>query len=149
MTTTIDINGKPVKIELTAEQVQQIKNATINVFDLTTLEQVCAVAGEDIKDYKIPDGATKRQRGRILFATMELICDVFKEGKELDYANSNQYKYSLYGRYTPGSGFAFFGTTYDFTYTCVGARLSVDTDEKAQHIGTHFGHIWCAWWEGK
>lgn len=120
-----------------------------DLFEITTLEEVCKRAGENPADYIIPENATKRQRGKILFNTMELICDVFKDGVELDYSNSNQYKYYLWGEYNAGSGFSLHAVTHSRTFTTVGARLSVDTKPKAEHIWKYFSNIWIQYWEGK
>ena len=120
-----------------------------DLFEITTIEEVCKRAGENPDDYVIPANATKRQRGKILFATMELICDVFKDGVILDYSNSKQDKWYLWGEHSAGSGFSLGDVFYDFTLSFVGARLSVDTKPKAEHIWKYFSHIWIEFWLGK
>lgn len=106
-------------------------------------------AGEDPADYQIPDGASKRQRGKILFSMMELICDVFKEGVVLDYSDPNQRKWYPWGEYKSGSGFALNGVNSANTHSSVGTRLCVDMEEKAQHIWKHFNKIYQEYWLDK
>lgn len=154
MKTTIDVNGKPVEIELTKEQVEQINKASRDWRNITTLEQVCEIAGENPKDLIIPaivcgDMKNKRKRGATLHYIKEMICDVFKMGVVLDYSKSNQRKHYPYGVYVAGSGFSLHAVYSDLTLSSVGARLSVDEEEKVRHIWKHFSHIWIEHWEGK
>src|SRR4051812_38966960 len=85
------------------------KDAPIDVMEITTFDEVCKRAGENPDDYNISGHASKRERGKKLYSMLELICDVFKDGVVLDYANGNQRKYYPWGEYTAGSGFSLNG----------------------------------------
>ncbi len=117
--------------------------------DITNFNQVLEAAGEDVSEYEIPKNATKRQRGRILYSKLELICDIFKEGISLDYADENQYKYYPWGKYKAGSGFSLYVVHCAGTGTGVGARLCVDSEAKARHIWEHFNYIYQEFWQEK
>jgi hypothetical protein len=118
--------------------------------DITTFEQVCEAAGENPRNFDIPENVSIRQRGVILFSKLQLICEVFKQGVVLDYADSNQYKYYPWGRYNPASGGFSLNVVYDdVTSSVVGARLSVDSEEKSEHIWEHFNAIISEYWQEK
>lgn len=143
-------------LENETAELRKIISAPIDVFTLTKIEQICAEAGEDMKDYTVDPDASKRQRGKILYATMEMICDVFKgnpqglsEKEILDYGNSKQSKHYLVGQHSAGSGFSLGDVGSGYGYASVGARLSVHTEAHALHIWKHFSHIWIAYWLGK
>lgn len=129
-----DPQGKQLLEELLGKEVFSLSIMK----RIKTFEDVCAEAGEDPKRFMIPTNATPRQRGEIAAAKVMLICEVFREGVQLDYADSNQYKYYPYFKYVPGSGFSFLGFGYAYAYSGVGARLSVDSRAKAEYIGNTF-----------
>lgn len=115
----------------------------------TTLEHVCREAGEDVNDYVIPANATRRQRGTILYNTLQLICEVFNMGTEISYDDANQAKWYPWGKFVPGSGFSLRDVDCARTLSNVGARLQVDSREKVEHIWKHFSHIYNDFWQGK
>lgn len=155
MEETITIKKSELTKIIRDEVARAVKNGTngkaasIKWEDITTFEQVCQAAGEDPKDYEIPDGASKREKGRLLFAALELICDVFKQGVILDYEDGDQYKYYPWGEYKKGSGFALCDVDCTDSDTYVGARLCVDTKAKSEHIWKHFNHIYQRYWLDK
>lgn len=115
-----------------------------------TFEDVCAEAGKNPKDYIIPnreqfkgtDEEYDEAVGVVAFSKLQLICKVFREGVVLDWNNTSQRKYFPWMLHTAGSGFSFFGYGCGRTSSSVGARLSVDTAEKARHIGLHFADVY-------
>jgi hypothetical protein len=93
----------------------------------------CEVTGDNPNDKKFHTGA----EDDIAYQKLKVVTSALREGVVLDYGNDNQkkwYPYFIYG----ASGFRFYDTDYDITYTRAGggSRLCVDTEEKAKHLGT-------------
>ena len=89
--------------------------------------------------FPIPVGSF--QEAANAFFKLDVIATVLLEGVELDWTNEDQYKYyAWFNNYKPGSGFSFYDTSYDWTSTNAGggARLCVDTAEKAEYFGCQF-----------
>jgi hypothetical protein len=110
-----------------------------NIIDrVKSFEDACAITGEDPNDVKFTSGKPHR----IALEKLEVIAHALRNGVVLSYANSNQKKWYPYFVWdqSGGGGFRFYGTGYVFTYsfTHVGSRLCVDTEEKAKYLGTHF-----------
>lgn len=115
----------------------------LDVFSLTTFEQVCEVEGVDPAKYELPADADDEEVAVNAYRKLLLIYKVFRKEWIPNYNNSNQYKFYPYFRWDSSAGrFVYAGYVYDLTGTDVGARLSVDSAEKAKHIGTHFVDIY-------
>src|SRR4051812_10149558 len=108
MKTTITINGKPVEIELTKDQVKAIKKATEKITDrLKTWDDACEIKGIDpIKSLPYPKPKDEFEEALNAIAQMFIITDLLCEGWVADWSNTNQYKYMPYFKYN-GSGFGF------------------------------------------
>lgn len=117
-----------------------------NIMDrVKSYEDACEVVGADPDDmpYKTPKNA--REEACNAFHMLDIISEALLEGKVLDWTNSNQPKYyPWFNNYQPGSGFRFLVTDYDWANTGAGggARLCLDTDEKAKYFGIQFIDIW-------
>ena len=123
MQTTIDINGQPVQITLTKDQVEQVMKASKD--DAQTMyEAASAQLGRKI--YTLEDFAFLPEEDRQAFYSLYRITTAIKaqkKGVKLDYANGNQKKhYPWFLR--AGSGFSLLAVDYAGTLTAVGARLS-------------------------
>jgi len=99
---------------------------------------ICAEAGVDPADFVIPVGASQRQIGSIAFNRIQLIFEVANEGWEADWDNSNQPKYYIIWKYTPGSGFSSYGCADTYSASYVGSRLSTFSAERAKWIAETF-----------
>lgn len=89
--------------------------------------------------FPIPVGSF--QNAANAFFKLDVIATVLLEGVVLDWTNSNQYKYyPWFNKYKPGSGFSFDDSLcgWTFTRTLGGARLCLDTAEKAEYFGRQF-----------
>lgn len=117
-----------------------------NIMDrIKSFEDACEVVGADPEDlpYKNPKNA--REEAVNAFHMLDIISEALLEGKVLDWTDSDQPKYyPWFNNYKPGSGFRFNATTYVWTYALAsgGARLCLDTEEKAKYFGTQFLDIW-------
>lgn len=75
------------------------------------------------------------------FFKLDVIATVLLEGVVLDWTNSDQRKYyAWFNNYKPGSCFSFGGSGCGWTAANSrgGARLCVDTAEKAEYFGRQF-----------
>lgn len=92
-----------------------------------------------------PEPKNNRERAINAFFKLDIIAELLREGVTLDWTNSNQKKwFAWFNEYTPGAGFRFYAAAYDWAYTDArgGARLCVDTQEKANFFGRQFIDIW-------
>lgn len=144
---TININGKDVKFTLTEEQETLIKKHSAKPIDrIKTFEDAYEDLGLDSED-ELPFGipANARQEAANAFTMLDIISESLLEGAKLDWADESQKKwYPYFYDYKPGSGFRFGGASYVWSYASTdgGARLCVDTQEKATYFGTQFLDIW-------
>lgn len=144
METTIKINGKDVKIELTPEQVKAIKRASINPMEFDTYKAVCEAIGIDpLTSLPFPDPETKKEvfvNGAFKMAT---IYEAFNGEWEPDFTNKTQAKRFPWHEFNPSLGrFVYAGTDCAYTFTLLGARLCTDTEEKDKYIAKTFNKEW-------
>lgn len=144
---TININGKDVKFTLTEEQESIIKKHSGNIIDrIKTFADACEDLGLDPDEQlPYPNPENDRQDAANAFTMLDIITESLLEGAKLDWTNSGQRKwYPYFNDYKPGSGFRFGDSHYAWTNTHAtgGARLCVDTQEKANYLGTQFIDIW-------
>lgn len=102
----------------------------------TTMADVFREAGEDPVNYEIPKDATPRQISRIRHARVDLLCEVFREGKEL--MLGNKWWYLWYYRPKSGSGWSLGSSVWGNSTARVGSRLCVPDKETALHLDEHF-----------
>lgn len=143
MKTTININGKDVEIELTKDQVETIKQASLKITDrLKTWEDACQIKGIDpVKSLPYPKEKDSFESALNGIFQMFIITELLCEGWEADYANTSQYKWYPYFRYndkTSGFGFGASGYGHDYSHSGSGARLVFPTEQLAKYAGTQF-----------
>lgn len=114
-----------------------------NIMDrIKTWEDAAAEYGIDpVTSLPYQSPVNNRQVAANAFFVLDVIAEVLREGVILDWTNDQQQKwYCWFNKYNSGSGFSFGGTAYDwsFTNTNGGARLCVDTQDKAKYMGTQF-----------
>ncbi len=125
MKITINVNGKPTEIELTADQVAKVKKATTKITDrIKTFEDACAEIGAD-EDTNHP------------MDKMIIIIKALNEGWVPNWNDSNERKYFPYFKWT-GSGFSF-GSYYGWvSYAYVPSRLCLKNSELAIYAAKQF-----------
>lgn len=141
MKTTIEINGSPVEITLTKEQVEVIKKASIKITDrIKTYEDACEYVGISplaLDDYDfLPEIDAKHAYAD---HKLTVIVRALNEGWQPDYSNGNEPKYYPWMKWV-GSGVGFSYLNFDCAYSAstVGARLSFKTRELAEYAAKQF-----------
>lgn len=94
MKTTLEINGKSVEIELTAEQVAQIKKQSVHYTDIKTFEDACDFVGIDSEEFEESYGLLPTH----VYAYMQLtiISRALNGGTNMNYDDTDEYKYYPY-----------------------------------------------------
>lgn len=144
MKTTIEINGKPVEITLTDQQVAEIKKATIDIKDrVKTYENACNELGIEAIDFdefsQLPDAL-----GLYAFHRLTTISAALNEGWKPDWSDHSQYKYYAWFKHSSvvGSGFSFGVCGYGTSASNVGSRLCFKSSELAEYAGKQFIDIY-------
>ncbi len=116
----------------------------LSVIDrIKTWEDACLEKGMDPVE-SLPFSnpfKTSRQEAVNAFFKLDVIAEVLREEVILDWTNYNQKKwYAWFNDYEPGAGFSFHVTDFGWAYssTIGGARLCLDTSEKAEYFGKQF-----------
>lgn len=108
---------------------------------IRSFDDVCTEMGKNPDDYKItstdPDEIAANALRQIL-----LITRCFNQGKEADWANSSQYKYFVYYKFSPGSGWSYCGYGDWGASTIAGARLAFLNSDHAAYCGKQFSEIY-------
>lgn len=141
MKTTININGEDVEIVLTPEQIETIKQHSIPIMErIISLPAALAYNGKTQEQF---DWETERDTDQQK-ATKELeeIALALREGKELEMGDKWYYPWMRKPVAGSGSRFSCSGYVYGHVCSNVGARLSVDTSEKAIYMGKQFPEIY-------
>lgn len=130
MKVTVQVNGKPVEIELTADQVQKVKKHTDKITDrVKTFEDACEVLG-----YAVP-------KSMHVVDKLKVIAEALNEGWKPDWNDSNQYKYVPYFKW---NGTKFVSDDYYSWYSSasVGSRLCFSNSALAIYIATQFEDLY-------
>lgn len=126
MKITIEVNGKPVEIELTADQVSVVKKQTGKITDrVKTFKDACEVLG-----YIMPKNIHAVDK-------LKIVTKALNEGWTPDWNNSSQYKYVPYFRWN-GTAFVYHGYHGWFASACVGSRLCFKNAELAKYAAEQF-----------
>lgn len=102
----------------------------------TTMADVFREAGKNPADYVIPKDATPHQISCIRHARVDILCEVFREGKELGLGD--QWWYLWYNRPNSASGWSLCGSDCGHGFACVGSRLCVCDKATTLHLDKHF-----------
>lgn len=136
MKITVNINGKPTEIELTADQVAKVakaKNQTV-IERIKTFEDACLELGIDQSDVLVTNSAY----GVNAFIKLQIIAKALNEGWKANWNNSSEYKYYPWFKSDGKNGFSCCGYGYDYAVSCVGSRLCYHTKELAEYAGKQF-----------
>ncbi|GAB1462206.1 hypothetical protein [Pedobacter sp.] len=141
MKTKININGKEVEIELTAEQIKAIKKATTDYKDIKSFEDACAFENVDIAAFNslvkdLPDDIAAYMKLRI-------IVKAINGGKSMDFKNTNENKYyPWFNAAGSVSGFSYYYYYYVDGCSSVSSRLCFIDSKRAEYAGKQFLSIY-------
>lgn len=128
MKITVQINDKPVEIELTDAQVTFVKKQTQKITDRIKTEE----------DIWREAGVTKSFWEKLhVFDQLALLVSILNEGWKPDWNNISEYKYEPYFKWN-GSAFVFYSYGDWCLTTCVGSRLCFKDSNLAVYAGKQF-----------
>lgn len=145
MQTTIEVNGKPVQITLTKDQVAQVVREASKDDVQIMYEEATVKLGRKL--YTLEDFAFLPEEERQAFYSLYRLTTVIKAkkgGVKLDYTNGDQRKHYPWLQHT-GSGFSLHGVRYGFTAAYVGARLSSESEKDAREVATVMQQDYSNW----
>lgn len=141
MKITIQVNGKPVEIELTEDQVATVKKHTDKITDrIKTFQDVLDYIGTK-REKEFDKSCDNCSDHNIADKQVELICEVLNEGWIAKPYDTDQYKYYPYFQ-VKGSAFMFFDYYSWCQNTYVGSRLCFKNAELATYAGNQFIDIY-------
>ena len=130
MKITVEVNGKPVEIELTSDQVAKVKKHTDKITDrVKTFSDAC-----NVLEYAIP-------KSMHCVDKLKVIVEALNEGWKPDWQNSSQYKYVPYFTHN-GTAFVFYGYYSWRSHTFVGSRLCFKSAELAEYCAVQFQDLY-------
>lgn len=117
--------------------------------EMETWEDICDAAGiHPILDLPYPKPISDKQEGQNAFFQATTIREVFNEGREVNWADSSEYKYAPWLKVNPdktkptGFGLSYYDFDITYTYTFVGSRLSYNTSAKAKRAFEKFPQVY-------
>lgn len=138
MKITVNINDKPVEIELTDDQVAKVKRQNTKATDrIKTLEDACEELDIDPDDITDSDGY-----GISAFIKLQIICKALNEEWTPDWNNQSQHKYYPYFKADGKGGFSDVGYDDWDSVTNVGSRLCFKSSELAMYAGKQFKSLY-------
>jgi len=136
MKTTINYNGKDVVIDLTAEQVAQVKKLSSHYTDIKTLQDALDYIGESLEDFnhrtQFDDDCQKAVK------ELEVIVLAIRQGNELDHNRGGRWYYPWFNAKRSSAGFSYGDAHFGYAGSTVGSRLCVESSEKAEYLGKQF-----------
>lgn len=146
MKTKININGKDVEITLTAQQVDEIKKASMKITDrVKTFSDACEVVGvsENQKIILNLNTTDKETKAAQAYTKLQIIAKALNEGWFPDWNNSNEVKYWPWLEWKKsGAGFSFNVCDFVYSHSSVGSRLCFKTRALAEYAGQQFTDIY-------
>lgn len=142
MKTTININGNPVEITLTAEQLAEIEanRKTISFRDIKSFQDALDFRGETLEQFnhrtQFDDDVQRAGK------ELEVIAFAIRLGKPLGTSQGDRWYSPWFNAKRSSVSFSFHAFTYDTTLSYVGSRLCVNTSEEAKYFGEQFLDIW-------
>lgn len=140
MKITVEVNGKPVEIELTKDQVAFVKKSAQKITDrIKTFQDVLDYIGKQ-RAQEFEDSCENCSDHNIADKQVELLSEVLNEGEVLN-AFDGKNKYYPYFQVS-GSAFVF-NFCHDWVEsTVVGSRLCFKNAELATYAGKQFIDIY-------
>jgi len=141
MEVTINVNGKDTKITLTPDQVGQVKKATTNYTDITSVEKAFEFEGINYNEWcnRYKDLPTDVRA----YMKLCIIVKAINGGIVMDYKNTREYKYyPWFNAVGSGAGFSYYVYYYGNSGSAVGSRLCFIDSERATFAGKQFIEIY-------
>lgn len=133
----ININGSPVEITLTEDQIKTVNNnKPFKWQDVTSIDYLY----ENVKDFQLPYSfpETKLQERLNAHYKISTAIELINEGWVPDWKDTNQYKWRIWVEWnTSKNGFSS-DVGYVRAFAVVGSDLLLPTEELAEHILKHF-----------
>ena len=144
MKTTINVNGEPVEITLTAEQINKIKGSGKITDRVKTFSDACAIAGAtpDVLTLLSTPTADRNLIASQGHAKLVIIARALNEGWKPDFTNTSQPKYYPWLQYSSASGFSYCGYVSTYASARVGSRLCFKSSELAKYAAEQFRDIY-------
>lgn len=142
MKTTININGNPVEITLTAEQLAEIeaKKKVKHFSDIKTFQDALDFRGETLEQFnhrtQFDDDVQRAGK------ELEVIAFAIRLGKPLGTSQGDRWYYPWFNSKRSSVGFSYVGCDFGHAFSTVGSRLCVNTSEGAEYFGEQFIDIW-------
>lgn len=141
MKTTINIKGKDVEIELTPDQLQKIKKASIHYTDIKSFKDACDCLGIDVVEWM--DDYENLPIHVVAYMQLCIICKALNGAEVMDYKDVKVYKYyPWFNSVGSGSGFSCYGFGCAYSLSGVGSRLCLKSREIAEYAGKQFIEIY-------
>lgn len=125
MKITIEVNGKPVEIELTKEQIAKVTKPLHITERVKTFEDACEILG-----YSVP-------KSMHIVDKLKVIIEALNEGWTPDWSNSSQYKYTPYFKHD-GTAFVFCVCNSWYSVSNVGSRLCFKDAKLCEYCAKQF-----------
>lgn len=130
MKITVQVNGKPVEIELTDDRVQKVKKHTGKIIErVKSFEDAC-----EVLVYAIP-------KNMHVVDKLKVIAEALNEGWTPDWNNSNQYKYVPYFKWN-GTKFVYYYCNGWHSHASVGSWLCFKDSSLALYAATQFEDLY-------
>lgn len=140
MKITVEVNGKPVEIELTKDQVAFVKKSTQKITDrIKTFQDILDYIGEE-RAQEFQDSCENCSDHNIADKQVELLSEVLNEGEVLN-AFDGKNKYYPYFQVS-GSAFVFHDYAFWSQCTDVSSRLCFKNAELATYAGKQFTDLY-------
>ena len=111
---------------------------------IKTFEDACKALNLD-PEQVLPDVSgmpEKHQKAIVSHAKLVIIAEALNDGWKPDWTDDDQLKYYPWFRMDSGSGLAYLGFDYGYSYSRVGSRLCFQTRELAEYAGNQFKELY-------
>lgn len=142
METTININGKDVKITLTADQIAKIKKQSTNVMErIKTLEDACNDQGVDFQEFKHKNKDLPKDE--YAYKALKIINRALNENTEPNWDDENEKKwFPWFDLRNSGAGFVRSGCGGWASVTDGGSRLCFRKKELSDYAAVQFNDLY-------
>jgi len=104
---------------------------------IKTFQDALNYTGESLQDFE--ERTALDSVDEKAYKKLKVIVLALNEGKSMDYSDTDVYKYyPWFNAAGSGSGFSYYDSYYDSTFSFVGARLCLKSRELAKYAGQQF-----------
>lgn len=109
---------------------------------ITSFEHACQILGRSTALPEVSMLDEKHQKAIIAHYKLVIICQALNEGWEPNWHDDDEYKwypwFDMDIKEESGSGLAFCGADRAYSYSSLGSRLCVKSEELAEYLGQTF-----------